>query len=568
MDHPEKLGKYRLIRLIATGGMGEVFLARQEGPAGFSKNVVIKRILRHLASDQGFVDMFLNEARLAAMIAHPNAVQIFELGKQDETYFIAMEYVHGRSLRGIKQRLLERKEVFSPILAARVCAHALQALHYAHNLKDEKGRRLNIVHRDVSPDNVLVSFDGAVKLVDFGIAKAQIGAHTTRTGTLKGKYAYMAPEQINGLSIDHRADLYSCGVLLYELLTGARPYSAATEPGLINAILTMEPEDARSKNPNLPVRMNQIIMKALAKDPAKRFNSADEMSAALESFIDESGEVLTHGHIGTFLRDLFGAAEANSDPGLVVPADGGTKALGGGTQALPVAGAGTQALTGARVVDGDEPTVFVSSPGGELAEHTEPPTHTTRARWVAAVAAVVTAAVFLGVVLWRTPPGAQGAVNAPPPSPPVAAVTAPAPAPVKPAVAEPAPEPEPAPTNIAAAAAGTQPEPAPVAAVPSPEPEREGKRAGKAEQTAARSERVQRARRAPPKPGKVALRVNPWAEVFYKGKSLGITPIAPVELPAGKQLLVLKNAELGKQRKVSVNIQPGGETQLKVDMFE
>src|SRR3954447_26909027 len=143
----EKLGKYRLLQLLATGGMGEVFLARQEGPAGFSKSVVIKRILRHLASDQGFVEMFLMEARLAALIAHPNVVQIFELGKQDDNYYIAMEYVHGRSLRAIKQKLAERKEVFSPILAARVCSHALSALHYAHTLADEKGRQLNIVHR-------------------------------------------------------------------------------------------------------------------------------------------------------------------------------------------------------------------------------------------------------------------------------------------------------------------------------------------------------------------------------------------------------------------------------------
>src|SRR5205823_15041286 len=180
----ERLGKYRVIQLLATGGMGEVLLARHEGPAGFAKTVVVKKILRHLAHDQSFIDMFLNEARLAAQLTHPNIVQIFELGQEEDTWFIAMEYVHGRSLRVIKQQLLERKEVMAPWVAARLCSQALQGLHYAHTLTDERGKSLGVIHRDVSPDNVLVTFGGVVKLVDFGIAKPMNAESTTRTGTL------------------------------------------------------------------------------------------------------------------------------------------------------------------------------------------------------------------------------------------------------------------------------------------------------------------------------------------------------------------------------------------------
>ncbi|MBX5483797.1 MAG: protein kinase [Myxococcaceae bacterium] len=303
--HPQQLGKYRLGQLLATGGMGEVFLAKHEGPAGFAKTVVVKKILPHLARDQQFVDMFLNEARLAALLSHANIVQIFELGQQDDTYFIAMEYIHGRSLRAIKQRLLERQQLFSPILAARLCAHALQGLHYAHTLTDEQGVPLNVVHRDISPDNVLVSFNGQVKLVDFGIAKAANAVSTTRTGTIKGKYAYMAPEQLMGAGADGRIDVYATGVLLYELLTGSRPFQAPTEPALIAAILNNRPQPPRERNPALPEEIEAIILKALEKDPDRRFATAEGMSNALETWVTSTGQTLTVGNVGAFLRELF-----------------------------------------------------------------------------------------------------------------------------------------------------------------------------------------------------------------------------------------------------------------------
>ncbi|MGQ0504610.1 MAG: serine/threonine protein kinase [Myxococcaceae bacterium] len=563
MDHPEKLGKYRLISLLATGGMGEVFLAKQEGPAGFSKTVVIKRILRHLASDQGFVEMFLLEARLAAMIAHPNVVQIFELGKQDESYFIAMEYVHGLSLRAIKQHLANRKEVFSPILAARVCAQALLALHYAHSLTDANSRKLNIVHRDVSPDNVLVSFGGAVKLVDFGIAKAQVGASTTRTGTLKGKYAYMAPEQISGGQVDCRADIYACGVLLYELLTGSRPYTALSEPGLIHAIMYSSPKDAREKNPLVPAAMNDLIMKALAKDPAQRFASAEEMATALEDFIHDSGETLNQAHIGAFLTELVGPAVAKEIPGNapVQPPTRSTQALAifGNRPIVPTAelriSSAAEAPTQMALVEPHLPSTHVARIN-RLARW-------TRAHWRVCVAALLVSVLGAGLVFWMI-----GASRSPK-APAVAQTITPtregeaAPPPAQ-------PKETPAPATAVSAA---EPSPAAQTAPPGPgdddeTPPRRVDPPKRAREMVAQ-ERTPRPRRSGlQKPGKVALRVMPWAEVFYKGKTLGITPMAPVELPAGKQTLVLRNRELGKQKKVNIVVQAGTEVPLKVDMFE
>jgi serine/threonine-protein kinase len=184
----ESLGRYRLIKLLATGGMGEVFVARQEGPAGFTKTVVIKRILRHLAGDQNFIDLFLNEARLAAQLQHPHIAQVFGLENEGNTWFIAMEYVHGRSLRDVLRAAREQRLLVPPRIAARLAAQALQGLDFAHELTDERGQSLGILHRDVSPENLLVSFSGSVKLVDFGIAKAMTGA-ATRVGRPKGKLA-------------------------------------------------------------------------------------------------------------------------------------------------------------------------------------------------------------------------------------------------------------------------------------------------------------------------------------------------------------------------------------------
>ena len=201
----ETLGKYRLLGPLAAGGMGEVFLAEQEGPHGFRRRVVVKRLLRHLASDPGFVEMFLNEARVAALITHPNVAQIVELGEADGAYFIAMEYVRGRSLRRLLGKLRARGEKVPPPIAVAIVAGVLHGLHAAHTLVDDEGNPRGCVHRDVSAENVLLSVDAAVKLVDFGIAKA-LSASTARGTSLRGKYGYLAPEQYRNEPLDPRTD--------------------------------------------------------------------------------------------------------------------------------------------------------------------------------------------------------------------------------------------------------------------------------------------------------------------------------------------------------------------------
>lgn len=301
-----QLQKYRLLNLLATGGMGEVFLARQEGPAGFVKPVVIKRILKHLASNEAFVQMFLNEARLAASISHSNVVQIYELGCEDGTYFIVMEYVDGRSLHAVRKALKAHQRDFPPTIAARICAQALHGLHYAHQLISAEGTPLGIVHRDVSPENILVGFNGQVKLVDFGIAKANSIAGNTRAGAFKGKFHYMAPEQVTEGQIDARTDIYAMGVVLYELLTGMRPFNATTDPALIYAIATETPPHPLEVNPKLPAAIAEIVVKAMAKASGDRYPTAADMADALERFIESTSEKVGDIQVSALMKELFG----------------------------------------------------------------------------------------------------------------------------------------------------------------------------------------------------------------------------------------------------------------------
>ncbi|MBK7862941.1 MAG: serine/threonine protein kinase [Archangiaceae bacterium] len=299
--------------------MGEVYLARQEGPAGFAKPAVVKTILPHLAREQSFIDMFLNEARLAALLTHPNCVQIFELGEDAGTWFIAMEFIHGRTLRAVKQRLKELGRAVPAAQIARIVAQALMGLQYAHGLTGEKGEPLSIVHRDMSPDNVMIGFNGAVKVLDFGIAKASNAVTTTRTGTVKGKFAYMSPEQLLAQPVDGRSDVWAMGVVLYELLAGARPFVAPVEAALVNLILNVEPDSLTQVAPGTPAELAAVAEKALQKDRARRYSSAEEMAAALERVALARHEPLTNGATSTFMRELF-ADEALENPAVLTPA--------------------------------------------------------------------------------------------------------------------------------------------------------------------------------------------------------------------------------------------------------
>jgi len=286
-----RLGKYQLLRKLATGGMAEVFLAKTDGPMGFEKQLVIKRILPHLAEDPQFVQMFLAEAKLAARLNHPNLVQLFDFGQAEGSYFIAMEYIDGPTLRLILARARDLQTPISLALAARIVSSAAEGLAYAHDFRDPvTGELLQLIHRDVSPDNILISRSGAVKLVDFGIAKAQGQSHHTQAGTVKGKVAYMAPEQLRGEALDRRVDLYALGVVLYELCTGRMPYEATSDATMVRAVLYEAPIPAVRHAPNLPWPLQAILERLLAKNREARYPDCLTLHADLESFIQSTGE--------------------------------------------------------------------------------------------------------------------------------------------------------------------------------------------------------------------------------------------------------------------------------------
>jgi serine/threonine protein kinase len=279
------LVRYALVGEIGVGGMARVHLAYLDGPGGFRKWVAIKRIHRHLASDDTFVRMFLDEARVAARISHPHVAQVFELGRHRHTYWLAMEYLHGEPLHELICASAERgRKALDPYLSARLIAEAAEGLHAAHELRDHDGSLLNLVHRDVSPHNIFVTYDGSAKMVDFGIATGAGRLACTRVGTLKGKLAYMSPEQIRGRPLDRRADVFALGIVLWELTTGERLFRGETELETLERVQACRVPRPTKRFPGFPPELEAILLAALQKDRGLRLRSARELSRALRRF--------------------------------------------------------------------------------------------------------------------------------------------------------------------------------------------------------------------------------------------------------------------------------------------
>jgi eukaryotic-like serine/threonine-protein kinase len=328
-----KLGPYELLSKLGQGGMAEVWLARQRGLMGFEKMVAVKRLLPHLSGDRHFVRMFLDEARIAARINHGNVVQIFDLGEESGTFFIAMEYLAGLSLARVMGEGLRRQRPLPEPLAASIVSQMCNGLHCAHTLANAEGVPYGIVHRDVSPQNVVVLYDGGVKLVDFGIAKARERLSTTTTRGLKGKLAYFSPEQCLGEELDHRTDIFAAGVVLWEVLARRRLFKHTSELMVLKLITEGRVAPPSRVNPAVPARLDEITLKALDRDRNARFPSALEMSTAIDEFLAESDVVTTTQALSRYMGDSLGGARSptgiSPHTGLA-PSTGFTPSKGGG----------------------------------------------------------------------------------------------------------------------------------------------------------------------------------------------------------------------------------------------
>jgi serine/threonine-protein kinase len=304
---PQRVGRYEILTHLATGGMAQIYLARQSGLGSFERHVVLKTILRERASDQRFVTMFLDEAKLSATLNHQNIAQVYEVDQADGAYFMAMEYVHGENARAILETTLRRGWTIPLELAVMIVSGAAAGLHHAHERRGKNGAPLNIVHRDVSPANVMVGYDGSVKVLDFGIAKAEERATKTVGGTIKGKYGYMSPEQCKGKSIDRRSDIFALGICLYELTTLRRAFKGNDDFETMKRIVSGDIMLPSVVVPGYPRELEAIVLTAIANDANARFQTGQEMIEALDAFAVRAKLTGSNTAMGRFMVQLFGS---------------------------------------------------------------------------------------------------------------------------------------------------------------------------------------------------------------------------------------------------------------------
>jgi serine/threonine-protein kinase len=360
------LGRYAMYEQFAAGGMATLHYGRLLGPAGFSRTVAIKRLHAHLSEDPDFVAMFLDEARLAARIHHPNVIQTLDVESSEGELFVVLDYVHGDSLSRLLREARRIGEPATPELACAILFGALEGLHAAHEARDPKGEPLELVHRDVSPHNILIGTDGIARVLDFGVAKARGRAQTTRVGQLKGKLSYMAPEQLRGRKVTRRSDVFSAAVVLWEALTGTRLFQGDDEGDVVNRLLAEEVPSPRQYAPGVRRELEAIVMRGLERDPADRFPTARHMALAIEGL----AMMATPIEVGAWVERVAGVTLAHraervaaieAEYGRVIDAESGAGAGAVVVAALPPHRPAAPSVTGATA-----PTVAV--PGLARAE--------------------------------------------------------------------------------------------------------------------------------------------------------------------------------------------------------
>jgi len=452
-DPGRMLGKYQLIAEIARGGMGVVYLAMIQGPGGFNKLVVVKELKPELVEEPAFLTMFLDEARLAARLSHPNIVQTNEVGNDGDRYFMAMDYLDGRGLDQIRRRSKVAGFGLSVPMHLRVVCDMLAGLDYAHKMTDFDGSPLNIVHRDVSPQNVFVTFDGQVKLLDFGIAKANDSMYETHAGVVKGKVSYMSPEQGRGWKVDARADVFSAGVMLWEALTGKRMREGKNEQEKLWALVSNEIPRASEIKPWVPPELDEICARAMAWNRDERYSNAGAMQSDLERYLVSTGMNVSAREVGSCVSELFREDRANTNS--VIEAH--IARLRGGTarEKLPIIDVASRTVgsptpSGERAMtrppfdpeprtSPDTPSARVSDSGRALPSEPRRPVMPARRDLrpvvVTAIAGVVVGVVVIFLVARMTHDASPVARTEPAPPPPAAVVPAPPP----PAAVVPAP---------------------------------------------------------------------------------------------------------------------------------
>jgi eukaryotic-like serine/threonine-protein kinase len=542
-------GPYHLALEIASGGMATVYLA-VHGLEGFQNTVAVKRIHPHLAKDKQFVDMFVDEAHIAARINHPYVCRVFDFGKTgDASYYIAMEFLRGEPLSRVfktltPDRIANRRH---PTIIARLIANLAEGLHAAHTLKDTRGQCLDVVHRDVTPQNLFVLCDGTVRVTDFGIARARVRSHHTEGGRIKGKLSYMSPEQLNQQPIDCRSDLWSLGVVTWELLTGRRLFRATSEGETVLSVLSRPiPPPSRFAG-GVPSQLDAIVLRALSRDPELRYSSARELVRALETFLAAAGDTVPTMDVADWMEELFPGVAKRSD-GLVELAHAvlppeRRQSLRAPTLPVNRAPTGESVLISASSPQKSSPLSLPSTSdevSSELAWG--------RALWLmgAAIAGLVGALLLIrGARHGDAARAPQMAETAAAPAQPTLLPSMPRVAPVstpealnqpeKPPVSEANPTSTKARSLPAAAAAGPAVSAPPRAA-------------------------------APERTGSVQLNTkNGRAEVYVGGRLMGVTPLT-LDLPTGPATLLLKPVSGGEPRSVTVAIQMGATSFITVPL--
>ena len=301
----QRFGHYTLFERLGEGGMAAVFLAGEFKSIGLERLVAIKRIHPHLSVNERFASMLIDEANIAGKLTHANIARIFDAGHIDDDYYIAMEYVHGRDLRAIFNHHQKRNQPVPIEQSCHLVMALCEGLDYAHNFRDYSGRTVGLVHRDISPHNLILSFDGALKIIDFGVAKVIGRRVTTQSGAIRGKLTYMSPEQVRGLPVDHRSDIFSAGIVLYEFITGRRLFRARNLAQTLRRVHEVVIPPPRQLRAEIPAVLEAIVLRALAKDPRDRFRSAMEFHAALMHFVQKQGCYSTRSRVANWMKDLF-----------------------------------------------------------------------------------------------------------------------------------------------------------------------------------------------------------------------------------------------------------------------